>query len=305
MSSEIKTILDNTRIKHLLPPYKELHFVERSESVLNVFKKLTESKVSGVFVLDGHDPIGWVDLYDVLVYVVFLLNEVSDGDVENVDFDETLVSGKFEKHTASDVRNLSLNDDWMVVSWDVNVFQVIQHMLAKRHRVAVCNYDGKVVNVLSQLDVMVFLTQCREIIDKLQVPIGSYPSLVGKEVITHPKDKSLLSALLTCYQNDVTGLAVTDKSGKIVGNLSAHDLIGITSKNLSLLSLSVDNFLAFEGKPIKPAITVKITDNLEIAFLKITAYRIHRVYIVDENQMPVGVVSLTDLLKLTLEQLIY
>jgi len=304
MSSEIKTILDNTRIRDILPANRELFHVDKDDNVMNVFKKLTEKNVSGVFVMSNGNAIGWVDLYDVLVFLVYVLNEFGDGDVNSVDLDEVFASpDMFEKHTASDVRNLSLKDDWVVVSLDVTVAGVMPLLLENRHRVAVADSDGKVVNVLSQLDLIVFLTHCRDVIARLQIPIENHPSLIGKEVVSHFMQNSMLSALLSCYESGVTGLAVVDEFGKIVGNLSAHDLVGITNENISLLNLSIQHYLIYEGKHMRPAVTVKPKDTLEMVFLKIVAYRIHRVYVVDDNQNPIGVISLTDLIRLSLVEL--
>jgi len=48
-----------------------LILILRNETLMGVFKKLTETHVSGVFVLDQQKAIGWVDLYDVVVCIVY------------------------------------------------------------------------------------------------------------------------------------------------------------------------------------------------------------------------------------------
>jgi len=302
MSSAIKTILDNTRITDILPKCRELFYVDKNETLMGVFKKLTETHVSGVFVLDQQKAIGWVDLYDVVVCIVYFLNERGNGDVNSVNLDEIFASDEFQYHSASYVRNLSLEDEWVVVNWNLSVSDAVPNLIGHKHRVAVVDPDGKIVNVLSQLDIVVFLANCRDVIALLQVPIQNHPSLIGEDVVSHSKDHSMLSALLSCYNNGVNGLAVLDEHGKIVGNLSASDLVGITSENIILLSLSVHNYLIYEGRQMRPAVTVKATDTLEMVFLKIVAYKIHRVYVVDDNNTPIGVISLTDVIKLCVEE---
>ena len=76
-----------------------------------VLKKLSDHKVTGLFIIDGGSPIGWVDLYDVMIYLVYILNEYCEGEVGDIDFDEVFASENFmETHTASDIISLSLID---------------------------------------------------------------------------------------------------------------------------------------------------------------------------------------------------
>eukprot|EP01129_Flabellula_baltica_P008946 TRINITY_DN3589_c0_g1_i2.p1 TRINITY_DN3589_c0_g1~~TRINITY_DN3589_c0_g1_i2.p1 ORF type:complete len:306 (-),score=56.74 TRINITY_DN3589_c0_g1_i2:8-925(-) len=300
-SPTYQSILNQTHIKDIIDTDKEIVYLQKEDTVRTVLTTLAEHKVTGLFVVDKDTPIGWVDLYDLLVYLVYSLSEYCE-DIGTIDLDEVFASANlFETHTAGDIINLSLKDDFTIVSEDATLATAIELLHGKRHRLAVSNADGDIVNVFSQTDLIVFLTQCRDFISTLSVPISEFPDLVGKEVVCINKETTLLNALLSCYENKVTSVAIVDDSGKIIGNLSASDLIGITDENISLLQLSVKHYLIYEGKVMKPPIIVSYSDLLELVYLKLSVYEIHRVYVVDDEGSPVGVLSLTDLIRLSIK----
>ena len=134
---------------------------------------------------------------------------------------------------------------------DTPLADVVVKMTANKHRLAVSDENGEIVNVISQMDMVRFLTQCRDFVETLDIPISEYRGIVGKEVVSVHKDTSLINALLSCFENKVTGTAIVDDSGKIIGNLSTSDLVHITDENVSLLGLSIHHYLIYEGKVMR------------------------------------------------------
>ena len=93
----------------------------------------------------------------------------------------------------------------------------------------------------------------------------------------------------------------------MVGNLSCSDLRGTVAHRESLESLlfpvykflETRNILAFNLRPDQIR-SVQPTDTVSIAARLALDSRIHRVWIVDKDDKPIGVVTLSDMLSLFL-----
>jgi CBS domain-containing protein len=101
-----------------------------------------------------------------------------------------------------------------------------------------------------------------------------------------------------------TGLPIVDAEGAIVANFSVSDvrhLASVTNKadTEAALARPVLDFLrAHRGDaPLAPPVTVQVTDTVLVAIQLLAESHLHRVYIVDEDRKPVGVLSLTDVLR--------
>jgi CBS-domain-containing membrane protein len=94
----------------------------------------------------------------------------------------------------------------------------------------------------------------------------------------------------------VSAVAVLDAENHIVDNISTHDmqtLILDPSKFLGLRhEIGSSAFKLHEPS----AITCKPSDTIETVLRQLCANYVHRVYVVDEQKHPVGVVSLRDII---------
>lgn len=107
----------------------------------------------------------------------------------------------------------------------------------------------------------------------------------------------------------MNSVAVLNDDGAIIANMSASELLGISQENLSYLKEPVLQFLEkvsgcrFEinveregEKPLSP-ITCEPEDDLKDVIKKMLEYGIHRVWITDKQKRPLGVNTLTDILR--------
>jgi CBS domain-containing protein len=95
----------------------------------------------------------------------------------------------------------------------------------------------------------------------------------------------------SCY-----ALAVVDASGKIIGNLSASDLRGLTPNNLQKIARPVMEFLATQHGTVTKPVTSSPDSTLGHIVELLVKNKIHRVWIVDPENKPTGVVTLTDVI---------
>jgi len=102
---------------------------------------------------------------------------------------------------------------------------------------------------------------------------------------------------------NTSSVAVTDKDGRIVANLSATNIRGISRRNFHLLNRPLFEFLQRDrrrGWWTMP-ITIRDSDTLEKAVLQFCSTRVHHLYIVDDEGKPTAIVTPTDLIKHFLE----
>ena len=100
------------------------------------------------------------------------------------------------------------------------------------------------------------------------------------------------------WRENVHALPVLNEKGEIVATLSSSDLKELTPQKLQTVLFQPLEFLqAIHGgvKPAKP-ITCYQTDILQDVMLKALTAKVHRVWIVDSAEKPLGVLSYSDMI---------
>ncbi|KAI9343639.1 hypothetical protein BDR26DRAFT_858451 [Obelidium mucronatum] len=125
-------------------------------------------------------------------------------------------------------------------------------------------------------------------------------------IITVPSTYTALAAFRIMYLHRVSAVAVVSpKTGQMVANLSASDLRGLTADMESLESLLLPVFEYLESRSKSRGVDQIKADQLrcvsremvfEDAVKIVLESRIHRVWVEDEEEKPVGVLTMGDLL---------
>jgi len=191
-----------------------------------------------------------------------------------------------------------------------SLFQCIGLFQKGIHRVAVMNSQGVTENILTQTDVIRFLVS----------KISEYPSVFDKmatelnlgtekEIISVHKNEKAISALKLINEKKVTAIPVIDDLGRIVGNLSASDLKGRGTTDygdgadpFGTLQLPVLAFLQHGGMTIFPVGTCLKSTSFNFLLLKLMAMRVHRLWVVNSENKPTSVISLTDIMQALIAQ---
>lgn len=141
----------------------------------------------------------------------------------------------FLSKTARDVVELSSRNWWNEVYENTPVIELVKLLSSPNlHRVAVLNEQKKVCNIVSQMDLLVFIYNNRENFPLLREPVSTWNKERTVESIewnsalaegkgVHCKTDAKL-AFKKIWESEVTGIAVLDDDGKLVGNISASDL---------------------------------------------------------------------------------
>jgi CBS domain-containing protein len=160
--------------------------------------------------------------------------------------------------------------------------------------------------IVSQSDVVRFLVknmeQLGDVVNtriqnlNLANPLGD-----SNLVCASSKEPSLL-VFQRMYSNGVKAVPIMNDKGELVGNLSATDLRGLSSKTLSMVKLPVLEFLqaAHKEKPPHP-VSCPPSATLGDVMLRATTANVHRLWVTDSALKPIGVVTLTDVINTLLQ----
>jgi CBS domain-containing protein len=116
--------------------------------------------------------------------------------------------------------------------------------------------------------------------------------------ITVPVDATVEDAehLLAAFR--VSGLPVVDGAGRLVGVLSRTDLLLDSGPALKQLVRGRASGLRVGELMSSPALTVSLAATLVAAARIMRDERVHRLVVVDEDEVPIGVLSATDYVRL-------
>eukprot|EP00163_Fabomonas_tropica_P001051 TRINITY_DN107_c0_g1_i1.p1 TRINITY_DN107_c0_g1~~TRINITY_DN107_c0_g1_i1.p1 ORF type:complete len:308 (+),score=70.59 TRINITY_DN107_c0_g1_i1:110-1033(+) len=253
----------------------------------------------------GKKYIGIVNMMDILTYVAFA---TTSGD-EILTKDSVIKPAKLDRPISDLIGISSESQTVWVYPESTCLAKLVEHFFKGVHHAIVERSNGTRV-VASQTDVLLFALQNKdELSAQLQRPV----STASKQLRTVPGDEIVLQAFRTLGQNEIKAAAVVDGAGKLVGNLSASDLRGMSKQFMDKLTLPVLEYLSLVNNDVLPApITCQpdatLAEVIECALGgcddKIFQQNrpIHRVWQVDADGKPVGVVSMSDMLHQLLQE---
>jgi CBS domain-containing protein len=281
--------------------------INGSVTVSEALKVLAENNILSVPVWDKNDGdyLGFLDVLDIVNYVVNMYTvgtSVKEVQWEKYCTDLELLQHRgirFGMKPIKEIINASRKDEFIPVYGHGTVYQLIEGVFYKGiHRAPIMDELNKVRNCVTQSDVMEFIGKHMEVINpKLGGMTVGQLQLGTKDIITMSANSLAIHAFWEIYANRVSAVAVVNSSGSLVANLSASDIRGLQQQHFSSLLLPVTQYLIVnKGKPQAPLTCTKDTDFSTI-LMKMVLFRIHRVWIVNEKEQPVGVISQTDIMK--------
>lgn len=171
-----------------------------------------------------------------------------------------------------------------------------------RHRVVLPGAGNVCNGIISQSGLITFIAS--------KLPKGSLLESIEdaglpyrKDVVQINEDEKASEAFTVIDKKRLSGIAVVDSDGKLIGNTSARDVkFAAMDRNCQVsLDLDIISYLAAVRQAVaenerSPVCKVRPEDTMEhvIKLLAKTGY--HRVFVVDGNAKPVGVISFADII---------
>lgn len=157
------------------------------------------------------------------------------------------------------------------------------------------NTENDVVGMLTTSDILRFLVSNSYFMREEPLFSKSLKELGLKEI--EPKVVNSKEVVAEAFKQmgkyGHDGLAVVDDEGKLIGNLSACDLKGVTRFNCPILNSSVQDFLNRDQKRewFSRPIVLEWTDSLYLSIHQFVSLAKRRFYFVDKAGKPTGEVS--------------
>lgn len=275
-------------------------------TVADALRRMARFNISSVPVTKSrrdNSILGFVDMLDFLAFLCKCTGIKMGEKIER----ESL-KGKtdaFKNAKIADLCGLGGRNPFHLVHGDESLADVVEQYLKGIHRIAITDDVGDVVGVISQWTIANYLatvpTDDKAWIPSLREPVGR--SNYSRNVICCDKNKSSLEAFMLMYENKISCCGVTDESGALCGVLSASDLKGfqLFLEDFGDLLQPVGQFLSTirkkQGRSENFVCAVSLDTPVKDIVCKFNEEIIHRVFIIDEGFKPIGVFSLSDLLK--------
>jgi len=315
-SSEYSTNVDWLRQLMIIPVERfpltddRVFVATRDDRITDVWKGMIEKNFLSVPVLQktGYKYYGFVDAFDIVKYFIEHFGskklESSEDFWSLIEEDE-----RFQRRTVKDVMTypIARRNPFHPVKKGFSLFSAFE-ILAKEdgvHRIPVIDTNRKLINLLTQ-------SQCVRYLNTTLDQLGTIQNKPLKEISHLQKDVKSILQTDKCIDGfnkmvefNVQGLAVLDQSGKLIDTLSVRDLKHVSSDGRLFWRLyqPVSDFLKkvrdAEQEATKVTYTLQFAkedDTLGLVIRKLVQFNLHRLFLVDADQKPIGVVSLKDVL---------
>jgi CBS domain-containing protein len=305
-----------SRVKDLLPSNFQLIRVTTAQKAPDVLRILREKQIHAVPVYDEQEQryIGFISMLDIVDAVSYLSK--SQTQLENIVQHKLNIYQFIEKEfeifsnqPLTEFVDLSDCNPWNPVRDTDHLSKVAELFGAdiNLHRVPVINHEGNVVGIITQSMFINFIVENMTRVPDtvLNKPISEFSQLKFGEVqCIHFKDKAL-EAFQLMGKKEISGIAVVDNEGKLVGCISVSDLKGsqIDHNLFADLYKPIDQYLLAyrqdfqRDKSLNP---IWCTENVALreVLMSVSKNKVHRMIVVDIENKPICMLSLCQLISL-------
>jgi 5'-AMP-activated protein kinase, regulatory gamma subunit len=306
-------------------PKQHIVHVKASDTVGHALSVLQDAGVLSVPVFEPDNTIlGVLDTLDIALAVVGLAPKDAkweslwdDADALAAMFD---AGEKFETTLVSTV--LELKAAWkigyqhdFVFGLDTPLEKLLDAFDHSVHRVLITDADGSLFNIISATDMAAVVAQAMPLMDA-SVRAKKVANVLAAEPKLHAASASKPAIRIftedmnaSSTQASFSAVPLVDDAGRIAGTLSASNLLGVDHRTFDDLALPAIEFVqrrnmgsgsfrsALAGHKALCPITTTADELLEVALARMLAARVHRLWVVNPENKPVGVVTFGDVFK--------
>lgn len=289
----------------------DLVTVMSDTTAMDCLKILREHKFLCLPVMNPHHEdriVGLIDVMDLAAYVVTLYDRTKGTEKEvgtYFNFD-TVFQRFLEGRRASDLMNYSGTNFCYPKDESCSLRDLLDALAGPSARVPIVAKPSKLdlsgkkkqklVRFVTRSDVMQFVCQNLDFfgpsLDHTLQELG----YGRKKVRVAPTTQITIDAFREMTAAHVSALAVVDEKGQLVGNLSVRDVRLLIDHPQETIQLSLGEFLE---KVNVHCHYVSCTggETMRHAITRMKGAGTHRIWIVDDLQVPIGVLSMSDVCK--------
>jgi len=239
--------------------------------------------------------IGFLDMKDFVTYILSLFGQDSKPPRNLAVNSEQIV-------------DLSHANPFSPIKDDATMEDVIRKICSNNlHRLPVVSKDdiNNVVGIVSQSLIIKWLFSKQEQLSPLfkctvqDLNLGLFNE--RRPLIQALDTDELINVFQLVHDNNVHGCAVVDNKGKLVGNIAVSDLQYAISGNIRLLALPVRSLLDTSERKA-PLVCSSQSTLSDIVSMMIES-NVYRIYLVDVDRSPRGIITYTDILDMFFNKL--
>ncbi|KAI8329167.1 hypothetical protein EDC96DRAFT_549177 [Choanephora cucurbitarum] len=303
--------------------------IDGTLSVEEACQILVSNNISSAPVFsDPRHYIGMFDYGDVIAYILLVLHlkPGQEGQDDRVDPDAFEIKDivqralKGQKVPVGMASDLSRKNPFYSILEEATLLSALEIFAYGTHReneqviemsyiVSMLNSEGDISGILSQSTVVNYLYENRkqfpqidQVMNKTirELKLGDAP-VIGVDI-----NASVLDALSIMSSNGISSLAILQNNKQLMGNISMtdvkHIMKGYTHRMLWKTCFQFISHVRTEqgmidGQDRLPVFDVRKDTSLGFTIAKLLATKAHRVWVVDDHQHAIGVVSLTDIIR--------
>jgi len=285
-------------------------FVVNSEtSALECLILLQRERILCLPVMDVEQTdqiVGLIDVMDICSFVVTLYDRTKgiENQIHALFSFDRVFSQILEGRKASEVMNYSGNNYCVPLKHTSSMRKVLNLISHDTTRVPIVRFPSKLKCTGSKQKLLKFITRT----DILQFITLNYQlfaphfetSIQDSGVLTYdihtvPTTKIAIDCFRDIAFNHISAVGVINEDGILVDNLSARDIRLIMDDPQDTIQLPIGIFL--EKKQVSGFVTCKADQSMRHACNLMMESLTHRVWLVDDNGLPVGVLSLSDVVR--------
>jgi len=289
--------------------------MDASESFEDAFTKLVKHHLLSAPVWSATEGkfVGYLEMRDLLSIVLATYASSATNEPSPKSIDALLRHAREHLKVMDGITltYMARRNPFKAVAPDASLLDVIRlladssNAASRVRRVAVVDPSSKkLLNVISASRCVAYFADHAAHFGSIAHATIAELKLGSSPVVSVSENATAFDTYTLLEKNRISGVAIVNAHGALVGNISARDLKHfITEPDLAKLKLTVKQFL-FELRQESidihvPTIVVYRHATLAQVAAKLKATRVHRVFVVDDDQhmKPIGVVSVTDVVK--------
>jgi len=307
----------NAKVETLTTKVKEggIVTVDKNASLPDVLEILSKHDIRSVPLVDKSDNdrlVGVVDMVDVIAFIVQFVEECHKLPATSRTFEWFSEQLKKSGQTILQIAESSQKNKLIPVKQGASILDIMKIMATNSvQRVPILDAHDKLEHFVTQ---SAFIQYFAKNSDKL----GKYGECTLAELGFHSKpvisvkDTALaIDAFKLMGDHKITGIPILDSEGTIITNISSKDLRIVLSDPhfFEKLQYPVEKFVSdlkskiflHDAETMYPKICCKFSSKFNEILHKLAATKIHRIYVVDAFDHPVGIISLHDIVAKILE----
>jgi CBS-domain-containing membrane protein len=300
-----KEFCRTTPVEAASPDAASLIVVNASDTVESVLNLMIKHNITSVPVVNADgvlvDLVGFHDVAELVLKDLTFKNQ--GGERAETLRRRVLKAQAFARQSVSVVVRNAGHIPVHAIAANSMLSECIYHFARGLHHCVIVDEDRKPVGLVSQSSILRLATKVPNMFTAVYLASAVAELNLGSpSVRTVPFDATARQAIEIMVSERKSALAVVSQHNAVVGMISLTD-VKLFQHNPAenLLTMPVLQFcsavrMASVSDDRVPVIALRDTATLQEVLLQITSSKIHRLFVVDENQQACRIISLTDLI---------